>query len=1033
MMSPLNFSKTWTLFLAGLLLAFCAVAGLPVRAGASDLDIFNPGVNVEPNVLFIFDTSGSMGDDIVSSPYDPNTTYTCASCTYTANSVYKQDRFFIFWLNSYTKICNDVNSNPLSCTSSTPTAAGQALLQSQGFWFPNSTTRDYTGNYLNYKLSPSSAMQQKIVIAKQVLTDLIDAITGVRMGLMVFNNSEGGHIVSAVADMTAAGKTSLKSSVNSASAGGWTPLGETLYEAGLYFSGAASYYNSGTYTSPIQAACQKNYVIFMTDGSPTQDLNVPNPPIGDQDGDGREPGGANVPAYSNSGSDYMDDVAMYWRNHDMVSDASMPGVQFMKTYTVGFTTSSDPLANPLLQRTAAHGDGQFFGADNTAQLKEALTATLVAISEDTNSFIAPVVPIDEANRTTSGDFVYLSLFAPSGNALWQGNLKKFGLADDGHLIDRNGNAALDSSGQLLDTADSYWNPSGTPDGGNVRNGGVEAVLDARSTARNLYTKVAVSNNLTDSGNVFATSNASITQAMLGVGSAAARTQLIDFVRGIDTYDDDGNSNTTEKRDTQLGDLLHSRPVVIHYDDSNTVIYLGSNDGILHAFNDSDGSERWGFVPADVLGSLQYLRGTVHTPMLDAPVQSYVLDANGDHQIRSADGDKAILIFGRRRGGRVYTALDVTDPDAPVLLYSISNTTSGFSELGQTWSKPAIGKVKVSGTDTVVAIVSAGYDLNEDNAPLSVADTMGRGVFAFNVLTGAKVWDFTYNAADTTKVQMVNAIASDVSPIDANADGFLDRIYVGDLGGILWRFGGSSYSSEITTWAGSLVFKAKATAGDTDRRKFFNPPDVVQESTFDVVLTGTGDREHPLATTPIDRFYSIRDDNPGSPYIETNLVDLTDDLLQTGTSAQKTSVMNALATSKGYYIRLVTNPSDTTGLGEKILSAPITFSKVVAFTSFIPNNSLVACSTGGVARLYALDFLNGISVINFDQSNDSGGTTVMARSDRFRQVGVSIASSAVIALRKGKAVAYVGTGGGVAIQDLSAPPSNVMLIQWQQLQ
>ena len=1031
MMSPLNFSKTWTLFLAALL-ALCAVSGLPSRAVASDLDIFNPGVNVEPNVLFIFDTSGSMDDEVVSSPYDPNDTYTCGSCTYTANSVYKQDRFFFFWLNSYTKICNDINSNPLSCTSGTPTAAGKALLLSQGFWFPNSTTRDYLGNYLNYKLSPSGQMEKKIDIAKDVLTDLVDAITGVRMGLMVFNNSEGGHITHAVSTMDAAGKTNIKSSINGASPGGWTPLGETLYEAGLYFSGGASYYNSGTYTSPIQAACQKNYAIFMTDGAPTQDLNVPNPPIGDQDGDGYEPGGANEINYPSSGSDYVDDVAKYWRNHDMVDDASMPGAQFMKTFTVGFATSGDPLANPLLQRTATHGEGQFFTADNTAQLKEALTATLVAISEDTNSFIAPVIPIDEANRTTSGDFVYLSLFAPSGKALWQGNLKKYGLDDDGNLIDRDGNPALDGTGQLLDAADSYWNPSGTPDGGNVRNGGVEAVLEARVSARNLYTKVAVSNNLTDSGNVFASSNASITQAMLGVASSAERTQLIDFIRGIDSYDDDVNGDSTEKRETQLGDLLHSRPVVIHYSDSTTVIYVGSNDGMVHAFNDSDGSERWGFVPADVLGSLQALRGTVHTPMLDAAVQSYVLDVNGDRQIIAADGDKAILLFGRRQGGRIYTALDVTDPDAPVFLYSISNTTSGFSELGYSWSKPAVGKVKVSGTDTIVAIISAGYDSNEDNAPLSVADTMGRGVFAFNVLTGAKVWDFTYDIADTTKAQMVNAIASDVSPIDANADGFLDRFYVGDLGGLLWRFGGSSYSSEITTWAGSIVFKAKDSVSDTARRKFFNPPDVVQESTFDVVLIGTGDREDPLATTPVDRIYSIRDDNPGSAYNETNLVDVTDDLLQTGSSAQKTSVLNALASSKGYYIRLVTNPSDTTGLGEKILSAPITFSKVVAFTSFIPNNSLVACSTGGVARLYALDYLTGISVINFDTGNDSGGP-VMARSDRYRQVGVSIASSAVIALRKGKAVAYIGTGGGVAKQDLSAPPSNVTLIQWQQLQ
>jgi type IV pilus assembly protein PilY1 len=340
-------------------------------------------------------------------------------------------------------------------------------------------------------------------------------------------------------------------------------------------------------------------------------------------------------------------------------------------------------------------------------------------------------------------------------------------------------------------------------------------------------------------------------------------------------------------------------------------------------------------------------------------------------------------------------------------------------------------VRVSGTDTYVAVVGAGYDVNEDNAPVVVADTMGRGVFAWNVLTGAKVWDFTYNALDATKVLMTNAIPSDVSAVDLNADGYLDRIYVGDLGGQLWRFNGTGYSNDMSTWTGKIVFKAKNTLLDTARRKFFNPPDIVQEQNYDVLLIGSGDREHPLGTTPIERIYSIRDDDPSSPYIETNLVDLTADLLQTGTSAQVTATQNALAVSKGYYIRLVENVADTTGLGEKVLSAPITFRKIVAFTTFIPNNSLTQCSTGGISRLYALDFLTCISIFNFDVSNDSGGP-VLARSDRYRTSGASIASSAVIALRKGTAIAYVGTGGGVISQSLPSPPANLLLIQWQQL-
>jgi type IV pilus assembly protein PilY1 len=769
----------------------------------------------------------------------------------------------------------------------------------------------------------------------------------------------------------------------------------------------------------------------MSDGSSTEDQNYPAV-ITDLDGDGNEPGGANPIAYGSNGSDFMDDVAKYWLDTDMIANSSMPGTQSMKTYTVGFTTSTDPLANPLLQATADNGDGVFHTADNVSELAEALTTTLVEIAEDTNSFITPIVPIDKSNRTTSGDFVYLSLFAPSGDALWQGNLKKFGLDDTGDLVDANGDPATDADGNILDTAFSYWNTSGIADGKEVHKGGVEGLLKTRTAARNIYTKAAATNDLTNAANAFTTGNAGITTTMLGVADTTARDQLIEFVRGLDAYDDDQDGDATEKRRKMLGDLLHSRPAEIHYDASTTVLFVGSNDGMLHAFNDSDGSERWAFVPPDLLDNLVNLRGTTHEAFVDGPLSIFTLDANADQQIRVADGDKAIILFGRRRGGNAYTAIDVTDPGAPQFLYEINPSTAGFSELAQTWGRAAIGQVKVGTTDTQVAFVSGGYDTNEDNSPVTLADTKGRAVYAFNVLTGAKVWDYSYDSTHAKKSRLENAISSDISAVDLDADGYIDRLYVGDLGGQLWRFGGTGHSPDITTWEGEIIFRARQDNTDTARRKFMHPPDVVQEKNFVVVLIGSGDREDPLGTAPIDRFYSIHDDDPTSAYDERDLVDVTADLLQTGTSAEKTAVANALASSKGYYVRLVENPADTTGIGEKILSAPITFRGIVLFTSFLPNTSLVICSTGGTSRLYALDYLTGVALLNFDSANDAGGNVVLARADRFKPAGVSIATSVVIALRKGKAIAYVGTGSGVKDDDLPSPPSNLLLIQWRQL-
>ena len=77
-------------------------------------------------------------------------------------------------------------------------------------------------------------------------------------------------------------------------------------------------------------------------------------------------------------------------------------------------------------------------------------------------------------------------------------------------------------------------------------------------------------------------------------------------------------------------------------------------------------------------------------------------------------------------------------------------------------------------------------------------------------------------------------------------------------------------------------------------------------------------------------------------------------------------------------------------------------------------------------------MNGIAVQNFYADNDSGGDPVLAREDRHYDTGASMASSPVIILRKGKATSYVGTGAGVTQDPLPSPPSNLLLLEWEQI-
>ena len=206
-----------------------------------------------------------------------------------------------------------------------------------------------TGNYRNYIASGGDQFETKLSIAKGVINEFLNTISGVRLGLMVFNhavtdhtaeggpgdsNSHGGRIHSTIKSLTAANRTQLITDVNSIVAQTWTPLAETLYEAGLYFKGGPSYFNSGvTHVSPIQYHCQRNYVVLITDGDSTRDQgkrgvssesSILASVVGDRDSDGREPGGANQVHYTVDGqdmlgTDYLDDVAKYLYDTDLSS------------------------------------------------------------------------------------------------------------------------------------------------------------------------------------------------------------------------------------------------------------------------------------------------------------------------------------------------------------------------------------------------------------------------------------------------------------------------------------------------------------------------------------------------------------------------------------------------------------------------------------------------------------------------------------------------------------------------------------------
>ena len=870
---------------------------------------------------------------------------------------------------------------------------------------------------------------------------------------------------------------------------------DTNWAYGSYWANNTDDYGNVIDTSsPIQYWCQHNYVILITDGEANcdSDWQTMIDAVGDHDGDNdfREsnpldippssgwcdplseynidpvaPCDPSVPFVEPSGEfrdkypdgltnpfpfsihTFVDDVAQFLYDTDLRSD--MDGEQNIITYTVGFSLLGEEYdsVKGLLNKAGTQAGGAYYTADDFEQLHDALQEIVdnIMISQ-TTAVGGPVVPLQHENRLQTGDSIYMAMFKSEDNShmgIWPGNLKKFRLATEdnpskgvvtGDIIDAGGNKATNAAGTILDSARSYWlSAESGLDGGRVLQGGVGGVLLDRNTQRNIYTYLGSSVNLTDGTNRLSTSNSEITRVLLNVESDAEKENVINYVHGLDVDDEDEDGDHGEKRSWILGDIIHSSPAVCSYTGDRTVIFVGSNDGMLHAFDDSDGRELWAFVPPIFLKTIRHVRAATHRYFVDGSpvIWSRENPSDGDVNIDPTDPeDQVLLICGLRRGGEGYFALDVTDPDEPKIpagwaawgiwesgawrstgmigpdmtTESVDEMTATYpySEMGQTWSKPRIGMVDVGGVKKWVAFVGGGYDAtNEDPIP-PLADEKGRAVYCFDIQNGSRTWGYTH-ANDAT---MAHAIPSDVALLDANGDNTVDRIYVGDLGGRIWRF----------DWGASakLVFES---GGD---RKIFYPPDVVEEDAYPMLFFGSGDRAHPNAKTVIDRIYAVKDRRE-TILDESDLADVTLDKLQDEDFADEHEAIRVnLALEDGWYIRLVNEETDAAE-GEKSLSRAIVFGGVAFMTTFTPPDEVLEgedpCAVGqGTAKVYALDYKTGEAALNLELGNDTASGVVLNRSDRTLSVGSYIPSAVMLIVQGGNVRYYVsvGTAGGPGV-------------------
>ena len=557
----------------------------------------------------------------------------------------------------------------------------------------------------------------------------------------------------------------------------------------------------------------------------------------------------------------------------------------VKTLVVGFSVSSDHSYVTDAYESFSQAGGTYplspVYADNEAGLQDTLMH-FISKTQKTNlryTGTAPVIP------SASGDHIYQSGFTIPENGQWRGKLTKYSLDSDTGAV---GSVVWEAGTQL-----------------NLKN----------ADSRRIWT-VASGAGVPDGLNNFTSSNVAGLKKLLYEGVSippdSEAAQLIGFIRGTDSYDEDIDLQVGDQRKWKLGDIYHSEMAIVgppapintkqagnpkseeYYKKTNnyqeffeanasrpTVVYVGANDGMLHAFEDHTGEELWGFVPPNILPALRQM--TTSVPNTTIPI--YGVDGSPavrDIYINHGRGGhwRTILIAGLGRDGYGYFALDITNPLNPKFLFAFSNDpvnrvvrhwgSTGnltennygsipsefeYSKLGQAWSTPTINLVSEAAPPKWLAIIGGGFNGSESQEYGSAAylielDTAGRRRSRLDLP------DTKGGFINSVPAQFT-AVTPDTTP-KATYQGAIS--YVVDMESKLFKF---NFTDNGKPYAYDLIFDGEG--NNVNQRASFMPvtatTDGAKDSDKKVWLyfgTGNQDKLELSQSTIQNRIFGIKD-------------------------------------------------------------------------------------------------------------------------------------------------------------------------------
>jgi len=742
--------------------------------------------------------------------------------------------------------------------------------------------------------------------------------------------------------------------------------------------------NGYQYLSPLESACQTtSTIILFTDGAPSYDDQA-NSKIKKMISAVNFPAGSGL-SHSCSGSGgCADELAYYLNNFDQ--NTELAGKQIIRTFVIGgfFDGSGDNSDIRYMESIAHHGGGKYYPASDYQSIVDALERTLQETSDVPVTFVAPSVAANSYNSLEHLDQLYYAMFVPQAGNNWNGNLKSYRLNAAGEVIDANGNPAILDSGIFAKDSQSYWTEN-VHDGEDVVIGGAASRL---GHSVKIYTHLGTSKSLINTELTTAT----VSKELLGLPATATdglHQQMVDWANRKSTTSEDGVRREIE-------DPIHSRPLVVTYNSTGSngekiqqgVVFVGTNSGYLHAFkaDKKEFKEYFSYMPKELLKNIPtYVDGENlidKTYGIDGPINYWHMDKNYNGEVDADEGEKVLLFFGLRRGGRHYYALDITNPDKPEYVWQIDGGEGDFEQLGQTWSDMVLAKVMWQGQTKVVLLVGGGYDPVEDDQVRRTEHSMGNAVYMIDPETGKRLWHASNTSSSLNLSSMTSAITSDVTTLDFDGDMITDYFFVSDLGGRIWRFDINKTNQGKSDFAkaGVLFDANERTDLAEGYKRFYYAPSISyfrDEKNNDEYLSlaiGSGFRAHPLAPNARDSFFVIKERNlMAAPSSYHTL--MPSDLVNLDTTSAASSTTNT-SLNHGWKIEL--------DVGEKVLSKALTAQGDVYFTTFSPtvkdSNPGSCIADIGTSSAYTID-------IKADNDPSNSGSLPLVNKSPMGNIGI----------------------------------------------